>query len=87
VAGTELLRDRRVILRALGNSNAIPKSLLAPAQTVASLIANEFAEATEPFHASALLAAAVVLLVIAVLVNTLARALVWSVSREAREAA
>jgi len=79
------LGETMAVTFVIGNSNAIPKSLLAPAQTVASLIANEFAEATEPFHASALLAAAVVLLVIAVLVNTLARALVWSVSREARE--
>jgi phosphate transport system permease protein len=71
----------------IGNANVIPKSLLGPAQTLASLIANEFAEATEPFHAAALIGAAVVLLVIAILVNTLARALVWSVSREVKEVA
>ena len=69
----------------IGNTNALPHSLLAPAQTLASLIANEFTEATEPFHASALLGIAVLLLVIAVIVNTLARLLVWSVSREVRE--
>lgn len=71
----------------IGNANVIPKSLLGPAQTLASLIANEFTEATEPFHAAALIGAAVVLLVIAILVNTLARALVWSVSREVKEVA
>jgi len=79
------LGETMAVTFVIGNSNQIPRSLLAPTQTLASLIANEFTEATEPFHASALLSAAVVLLVIALLVNTLARLLVWSVSREMRE--
>ena len=81
------LGETMAVTFVIGNSNSIPNSLLGPAQTLASLNANEFTEATEPFHASALLGAAVVLLVIAVLVNTLARFLVWSVSHEGSEPA
>lgn len=69
----------------IGNTNHIPTSLIGPAQTLASVIANEFTEATEPFHASALLGIAVLLLVIAVMVNALARLLVWSVNRAVKE--
>ena len=71
----------------IGNTNAIPHSLLVPAQTLASVVANEFTEATEPFHASALLGIAVLLLLIAVVVNALARLLVWSVNRDLKEQA
>ncbi len=79
------LGETMAVTFVIGNTNAVPNSLIAPAQTMASLIANEFTEATEPFHASALLGIAVLLLVIAVIVNALARLLVWSVSREVRE--
>jgi len=79
------LGETMAVTFVIGNSNVIPHSLLGPTQTLASLIANEFTEATEPFHAASLIAAAVLLLAIAVLVNVAARALVWSVSREVSE--
>ncbi|MHB8489309.1 MAG: phosphate ABC transporter permease subunit PstC [Candidatus Dormibacteria bacterium] len=79
------LGETMAVTFVIGNTNAVPNSLIAPGQTMASLIANEFTEATEPFHAAALLGIAVLLLVIAVIVNVFARILVWSVSREVRE--
>ncbi len=79
------LGETMAVTFVIGNTNAVPNSLIAPGQTMASLIANEFTEAVEPFHASALLGIAVLLLVVAVIVNVLARLLVWSVSREVRE--
>jgi phosphate transport system permease protein len=79
------LGETMAVTFVIGNTNAIPHSLLGPTQTLASLIANEFTEATEPFHAASLIAAACLLLGIAVIVNIAARALVWSVSREVRE--
>lgn len=79
------LGETMAVTMVIGNTNHIPGSLIAPAQTLASLIANEFTEATEPFHAASLFAIAVVLLAVSVIVNALARLLVWSVSREVRE--
>ena len=66
----------------IGNTNTLPHSLIAPTQTIASVIANEFIEATEPYHLTSLVAAGLVLLVICVIVNALARLLVWSVGRD-----
>jgi phosphate transport system permease protein len=51
---------------------------------MASLIANEFAEATGDLHLSALMAVGAVLFLVTLVVNALARWLVWRVSREAR---
>jgi len=80
------LGETMAVTFVIGNTNSIPNSLLGPAQTLSSLIANEFGEASEPFHESAVLAIAVLLIVIAVLVNVVARALVWSVNRQVKEA-
>jgi len=66
----------------IGNTDHFTHSLFGTTQTMASLIANEFSEATEPFHLSALIAVGVVLLVVAVVVNLAARLLVRSVDRQ-----
>jgi phosphate transport system permease protein len=60
----------------IGNSLSIPNSLFQPGNTIASVIANQFTEATEKYHLSALIALAVVLLVVTALVNGGARVLV-----------
>ena len=64
----------------IGNSPFIAHSLKAPAATLASLIVNNFGEATGT-ELSALFGAALVLLVIGVSVNALARVLVRSTDR------
>jgi phosphate transport system permease protein len=51
---------------------------------MASLIANEFTEASGDVHLSALMAVGFVLFVITLIVNGIARWLVWRVSRVAR---
>jgi phosphate transport system permease protein len=66
----------------IGNRHEISASLLAPGYTMASLIANEFSEATNDLHLSALMAVGFVLLLITFLVNALARWLVWQTARE-----
>lgn len=53
----------------IGNSPKIAGSIFAPGFTLASVIANEFNEATEDLHPEALIALGVVLLAIAVLIN------------------
>jgi phosphate transport system permease protein len=64
----------------VGNSNFIAHSIKSPAATLPSLIINNFGESTGTGR-SALFGAALVLLIIGVGVNSLARALVRSTSR------
>jgi phosphate transport system permease protein len=53
----------------IGNAPRVGGSVFSPGFTLASVIANEFNEATEPLHAEALTALGVVLLALAVVVN------------------
>jgi phosphate transport system permease protein len=48
---------------------------------MASVIANEFAEATSKMYTSALIEVAFVLFVLTIVLNALARLIVWSVTR------
>ncbi|MCU0648969.1 MAG: phosphate ABC transporter permease subunit PstC [Gemmatimonadaceae bacterium] len=79
------LGETMAVTMVIGNRNALPDSLFAPAYSMAALLANEFNEATGDAHVSALMAVAGVLLFVALLVNALARVLVGSVrTRHAR---
>ena len=60
----------------IGNSLGIATSLFQPGNTIASVIANQFTEATAKYQLSALLGLAVILLVVTALVNGGARLLV-----------
>ena len=65
----------------IGNSStAISPSLFTPGYTLASAIANQFTEATGALYFSALVEVALVLLLVAVVVNTLARLLIGRVA-------
>jgi phosphate transport system permease protein len=75
------LGETMAVTMVIGNTHDIPSSLFHPAYTMASLIANEFAEATGNLHLSALMAIGFVLFVITLIVNALARWLVWQVSK------
>jgi len=61
----------------IGNSNRISASLLAPGATMASVIANEFTEATGKLYLSALIEIALVLFALTLVVNAIARLLVF----------
>jgi phosphate transport system permease protein len=63
----------------IGNRPEISASLFAPGYTMASVLANEFTEATSDVYLSALVEIGLVLFVLTVVVNALARLLVWSV--------
>ena len=78
------LGETMAVTMLIGNVHQISASLFAPGYTMASLIANEFAEATGALHVSALMAVGAVLFVVTLIVNAIARWLVWRVSREAR---
>jgi phosphate transport system permease protein len=73
------LGETMAVTMVIGNTNRISLSLLAPGATMASVIANEFTEATTKLHLSALIEIALVLLAVTMLVNAVARLLViWS---------
>lgn len=76
------LGETMAVTMVIGNRAEISASLFAPGYTMASLIANTFSEATSDLHLSALMAVGGVLFIITLLVNGVARWLVWGVSRK-----
>lgn len=76
------LGETMAVTMVIGNRQEISASLFAPGYTMASLIANEFTEATGELHLSALLAVGFVLFVVTLIVNAGARWLVWRTSRK-----
>jgi phosphate transport system permease protein len=72
------LGETMAVTMVIGNRHELSASLLAPGYTMASLIANEFSEATTDIHLSALMAVGFVLFLITLLVNAVAR---WLVRR------
>jgi phosphate transport system permease protein len=76
------LGETMAVTMVIGNSSTrISASLLTPGYTMASAIANQFTEADKAIYFSAIVAVAMLLLVVAVIMNILARLLVWSVAR------
>ena len=75
------LGETMAVTMLIGNRPEISASLLAPGYTMASLIANEFSEATSDVHLSALMAVGAVLFVVTLIVNAIARWLVWRVTK------
>jgi phosphate transport system permease protein len=73
--------ETMAVTMTIGNHDVIPSSLLAEGQTIASLIANELLNSTGPLDYSAILEAGLVLLAISLVVNVIARVLVWKVLR------
>jgi phosphate transport system permease protein len=77
------LGETMAVTMLIGNRHDIGASLLAPAYTMAGAIANEFSEATTPLYLSALVAVGLMLFLVTITVNALARILVWRVARGA----
>ncbi|MGH9470994.1 MAG: phosphate ABC transporter permease subunit PstC [Terriglobia bacterium] len=69
------LGETMAVTMVIGNSSEIAKSLFAPGYTMASVIANEFTEATGSAYLSALFELALVLLGVTVVVNIFAQLL------------
>jgi phosphate transport system permease protein len=76
------LGETMAVTMVIGNDPAIHASLLAPGYTIASVIANEFAEAGSSLHTSALIEMGLVLFFVTIVVNALARLLVLATSQK-----
>ncbi len=77
------LGETMAVTMVIGNRPEIARSLLAPGYTMASVLANEFTEATTNLYLSALIEIGLVLFLVTIVVNALARLLIWSVTRGA----
>jgi phosphate transport system permease protein len=76
------LGETIAVAMVIGNSPQISASLFAPAATLASVIANEFAEATSDLYVASLIELGLVLLALGVVLNIIARLLVAAVARQ-----
>jgi len=75
------LGETMAVTMVIGNRPEIAASLFAPGYTMASVIANEFSEATSDAYLSALVEVGLALFLVTIIVNILAQILVWSVTR------
>src|SRR5213596_3057074 len=75
------LGETMAVTMLIGNRHDISLSVLQPAYTMAAAIANEFSEATTNLYLSALFEVGLILFVVTVAVNALARLLIWRVAR------
>lgn len=75
------LGETMAVTMVIGNRPEIAKSLFAPGYTMASVLANEFSEATGDTYLSALIEIGLALFLVTIIVNALARLLVWTVTR------
>jgi phosphate transport system permease protein len=75
------LGETIAVTMVIGNNLDLTASVLHPGYTMASIIANEFAEATSDLYRQSLIEIGLVLFAITLLLNLIARLLVWSVAR------
>jgi phosphate transport system permease protein len=78
------LGETMAVTMVIGNRPEVALSLFAPGYTMASVIANEFTEATSDLYLAALVEIGLLLFVVTIAVNALARLLVWSVGGAVR---
>jgi phosphate transport system permease protein len=74
------LGETMAVTMVIGNRPVISASLFAPGYTLASVIANEFAEATTDLYLNSLFELGLVLLIVAILVNAAAQIMLKSMS-------
>jgi phosphate transport system permease protein len=78
------LGETIAVTMVIGNNLDLTASLLHPGYTMASVIANEFTEATFDLYLHALIEIGLVLFVITLLINLGARFLIWRVAQRGR---
>lgn len=76
------LGETMAVTMVIGNRPDISLSLFSPAYTMASIIANEFSEATSNLYLAALIEVGLVLFAVTLVLNGVARLLVWRVGRQ-----
>jgi phosphate transport system permease protein len=77
------LGETMAVTMVIGNNPRVSASLFAPQHTMAAVIANEFSEAADSLYLAALVEIGLVLFIITLIVNSLSRLLVWSMTQSA----
>jgi len=70
------LGETMAVTMVIGNSPAVHTSLLAPGYTIAAVIANEFSEASPEIHQPALIELGLILFLLTIVINGLARLMI-----------
>ena len=76
------LGETMAITMVIGNDSTLHASWFAPGYTIAAVIANEFAEATGKMYTSALVELGLVLFLVTIVINALARLMVLATTRK-----
>jgi phosphate transport system permease protein len=63
------LGETMAVTMLIGNMNAVPENIFAPGQTIASIIANQFNEAGNDLHRSAMIELGLILLAVTIVIN------------------
>jgi phosphate transport system permease protein len=74
--------ETMAVTMVIGNVPAISSSLLDPGYSMASVLANEFSEASTQMHLSALIEIGLILFAVTFVLNAVARLIVWSVTKQ-----
>lgn len=74
--------ETMAVTMVIGNRPDISFSLFDPGHTMASVLANEFTEATSDLYVSSLIEIALLLFVLAMILNSIAKVIVWSVTKK-----
>ncbi len=78
--------ETMAVTMVIGNTPKVSWSLFDPGHTMASVLANEFAEASSELYVSALIEIALLLFIITIILNSVARLIVWSVTKKYKSA-
>ncbi len=70
------LGETMAVTMVIGNSNFIPKSIFSPANTLASVIANEFTEATGSLYLASLIELGLVLFIVTTAINLIGKLII-----------
>lgn len=76
------LGETMAVTMVIGNSNFLPKTLFSPSNTMASVIANEFAEATETLYLASLVEIGLLLFIVTMIINIIGRYIIQKMSVE-----
>jgi len=72
--------ETMAVTMVIGNSNFIPRSIFAPANTMASVIANEFTEATSTLYLSSLVEIGLLLFMVTLVINIIGKQIIKKMS-------
>ena len=76
------LGETMAVTMVIGNSNFLPTSIFSPANTMASVIANEFTEATEKIYLSSLVEIGLLLFIVTMVINIIGKYIIGRMSVE-----